>query len=145
MNIILKKSTIQFVAPPTPGQLVTIDLQMDSNYTPGKRIGANGVIQTSTFELGGISIAYSCEGFDRIVVTNAAKNSSNCQLAFFDSTSSTTGHDGYVVEGSAGSVDSIEVNIPQNANYVRFNANIGTTGVVIADRTIKMRVAAVSE
>ena len=144
MNIILKKSTIQFVAPPTPGQLVTIDPALDPSYSSGWAIKNTDKIVTSTLENTGVSVPVECSGYDKIIVTNAAKNSYLRQLSFFDSTSTLQGHDGYTVEGNAGT-ENIEVLIPSGAVYVRFTTNIDTAGRIESGRVIQMRVAAVSE
>lgn len=144
MNVILKKSTIQFVAPPTPGQLVTIDPALDPSYSSGYAIKASNKIETTAYENAGVSVPIECDGYDKIIVTNAARQSYFCQLSFFDSTSTIQGHDGYTVEGNAGT-ENIEVLIPSGAVYVRFTTNVDTAGRIESGRVIQMRVAAVSE
>ena len=144
MNIILKKSTVQFVAPPTPGQLVTIDPALDPSYSSGWAIKNTNKIATSTLGNTGVSVPIECDGYDKIIVTNAAKNSYLSQLSFFDSTSTLQGHDGYSVDGNTGT-ENIEVLIPPGAVYVRFTTNVDTSGRIMSGRVIQMRVAAVSE
>lgn len=143
MNIILRKSTVNFTPDPTPGVLVTIDLEWDPDYTPGYLIKSDNRIQTSAFTHSGVSIPYSCDGFDKIIVTNAAKQSALCQLSFFDAMDSAVGHDGVTVEGSSGT-ENIEVNIPQGAAYVRFSTNVDTADRLQAGRVVQMRGTVVS-
>ena len=143
MKIILKKSIISFTPVPSPGQLVTIDLEWDANYTPGYAIKSTNKIETTSLSNAGVSIAYPCEGFDKIIVTNAAKQSAFCQLSFFDDTSSINGHDGVTVAGNTG-VEDIEVDIPDGARYVRFTANINTAGILQEGRIVQMRGTVVS-